>query len=203
MSLRSFPRRQQYRRLRRATASAAAGLVAGALALIAVRSGALAVAGVLLLIMIAAMIDGRRWVRLAGRSLVGARSEDAVRGALTVLTTEGWRVRHSLPYRRRGDIDSVVIAPTGMAFAIETKSRTFDACHLAHARQTAAWLYRHRRRWCRRGALPVLCVAHARGLEHVEDEVLVVSLDRLAPALRAGAGASPRPGFLAPQTSSC
>jgi hypothetical protein len=44
----------------------------------------------------------------------------------------------------------------------------------------------------------VLCVAHAHGLEHVEDEVLVVSLDRLAPALRAGAGTSPRPRFVAP-----
>ena len=199
----SFPRRQQARRLRRAAASGAAAIVAAALALIAIGADATALGELLALVMAALVLDARRWVRLAGRSLVGARSEDAVRGALTVLTTEGWRVRHSLPYRRRGDIDSVVIAPTGMAFAIETKSRTFDACHLAHARQTAAWLYRHRRRWCRRGALPVLCVAHARGLEHVEDEVLVVSLDRLAPALRAGAGASPRPGFLAPQTSSC
>jgi hypothetical protein len=43
----------------------------------------------------------------------------------------------------------------------------------------------------------VLCVVHARGLEEVCDEVLVVSLDRLAPALRASAGAAPRPGFLA------
>ena len=41
----------------------------------------------------------------------------------------------------------------------------------------------------------MLCVVRARGVEHVEDEVLVVSLDRLAPALRAGAGTSPRPGF--------
>ncbi len=154
-------------------------------------------AGVLLLIMIALLIDGRRWVRLSGRSLVGARSEDAVRGALTVLATEGWRVRHSLPYRRRGDIDSVAIAPTGLAFAIETKTRTFDARHLARTRQTAVWLYRHRRRWCRRGAFPVLCVVRARGVQRVEDGVLVVSLDRLAPALRAGAGTSPRPGFLA------
>jgi hypothetical protein len=47
----------------------------------------------------------------------------------------------------------------------------------------------------------VLCVVRARGLEHVEDEVLVVSLDRLAAALRAGAGSSPRPPFLARQTS--
>ena len=92
---------------------------------------------------------------------------------------------------------SVAIAPTGVGFAIETKTRTFDARHLAHARQTAAWLYRHRRRWCRRGALPVLCVVRARGLEGVEDEVLVVSPDRLVSVLRAGAGTSPRPGFLA------
>jgi len=49
----------------------------------------------------------------------------------------------------------------------------------------------------------VLCVVRARGVQHVEDEVLVVSLDRLAPALRAGAGTSPRPRFLAGQTSSC
>ena len=135
-----------------------------------------------------------------GRAL---SSEDSVRRALSALAGEGWQLRHSLPYRGRGDIDSVAIAPTGVAFAIESKSRTFDACHLAHARETAAWLYRHRRRWCRRGALPVLCVVRARGVQHVEDGVLVVSLDRLAPALRAGAGTSPRPRFLAPQTSSC
>jgi len=44
--------------------------------------------------------------------------------------------------------------------------------------------------------LPVLSVVHTRGLEDVCDEVLVVSLDRLVPALRASAGTSPRPGFL-------
>jgi hypothetical protein len=48
-----------------------------------------------------------------------------------------------------------------------------------------------------RGALPVLCVVRARGVQHVEDEVLVVSLGRLAPALRVSAGTSPRPRFLA------
>jgi len=96
---------------------------------------------------------------------------------------------------RPRDIDSIAIAPTGTAFAIETKTSTFDERHLVHARDTAVWLRRHRRRWCRQGALPVLCVVHARGLERVEDQVLVVSLDRLAPALRASAGTSPRPGF--------
>jgi hypothetical protein len=120
-----------------------------------------------------------------------------VRRVLGGLEAEGWRLRHSLGWGRRGDIDSIAIAPTGTAFAIEAKTRTFDERHLARARDTAMWLRRHRRRWCRQGALPVLCVVHARGLERVEDGVLVVSLDRLVPALRASAGPSPRPGFLA------
>jgi len=163
--------------------------------------GATALAGLMALVMAALALDARRWVRLAARSRVGARSEDAVRRALGGLEREGWRLRHSLLWGGRGDIDSVAIAPTGVAFAIETKARMFDARHLAHARQTAAWLYERRRRWCRRGALPVLCVVGARGLEGTEDGVLVVSLDRLVPALRAGAGTSPRPGFLASQPS--
>ena len=193
----SFPRRQQARRLRRATASGLAAVVAGGLAATAAGAGTTALAGSLALVMVALVLEARRWVRLAARSRVGARSEDAVRRALRGLEGEGWRLRHSLPCGGRGDIDSVAVAPTGLAFAIESKTRTFDARHLAQARQTAAWLYRHRRRWCRRGALPVLCVVRAHGLERVEDGVLVVSLDRLVSALRAGAGTSPRPGFLA------
>jgi len=193
----SFPRGQQARRLRRAAASGAAAIVAGALAATTADIGATALAGVLALVMAALVLDARRWVRLAARSRVGARSEDAVRRALGGLGAEGWRLRHSLPCGRRGDIDSVAIAPNGAGFVIETKTRRFDERHLAPARHTAAWLHRHRRRWCRRGALPVLCVVRARGLEGVEDEVLVVSLDRLVSALRSGAGTSSRPGFLA------
>jgi Nuclease-related domain len=194
----SFPRRQQARRLRRAGASGAAAIVAGGLAATAAGAGATALAGLLAVVVVVALVlDARRWVRLAARTRVGARSEDSVRRALGGLEAEGWRLRHSLPWGGRGDIDSVAIAPTGLGFAIESKSRKFDARHLAHARQTAAWLCRHRRRWCRRGALPVLCVVRARGLEGVEDGVLVVSLDRLVSALRASARTSPRPGFLA------
>ena len=121
----SFPRRQQYRRLRRAAASGAGATAAGAVAIIALAAGALALAGVLALVTVGLLLDTRRWLRLAGRSRVGARPEDAVRGALAALEAEGWRVRHSLPYRGRGDIDSIAIAPTGLAFAIETKTRTF------------------------------------------------------------------------------
>ena len=112
------------------------------------------------------------------------------------LEAEGWRLRHSLLYRGRGDIDSVAIAPTEIAFVVETKTRTFDAHHLASVREMAACLCRQRRCWSPRGALPVLCVVRARGLERVQDEVLFVSLDRLVVALRTAAGASQRPAFL-------
>jgi len=114
----SFPRRQQYRRLRRAAASGAACVIAGLLAVIAASVGAILIAGVLLLIMAGLLIDARRWAGLAGRSRVGARSEDEVQRVLARLEAEGWRLRHSLPWRGRGDIDSVAIAPTGVAFAI-------------------------------------------------------------------------------------
>lgn len=92
-----------------------------AFATIAADAGATTLAILLLLIVVALVIDTRRWVRLAARSRVGARSEDHVRRTLAALTADGWRLRHSLSYRGRGDIDSVAIAPTGVAFAVETK----------------------------------------------------------------------------------
>ena len=189
--------------MRRAAASGVTAIAGGALAIIAVGTGAPVAAGVRALVMIGLVIDTRRWLRLAGRSHVGACSEDAVGAALAALEAEGWRVRHSLPYRGRGDIDSIAIAPTGLAFAIETKTRTFCAEHLANTREMAAWLCRHRRRWCRAGALAVLCVVGARSLERVEDDVLIVSLDQLVPALRVRAGTTPRPRFLAARESHC
>ena len=132
---------------------------------------------------------------------MASSATNAVRAALATLQVEGWQLRHSLPYRGHGDIDSVAIAPNGIACVIETKTRTFHAYHLANTREMAALLYRHRRRWCPAGALPVLCVVGARSLERVEDDVLIVSLDQLLPALRVRAGTSPRPKFLAAQES--
>ena len=114
----SFPRRQQHRRLRRAAASGAAGLAACVLVVIAAVTGTWAVAAAVLLAAVGLLVDARRWQRLAARSGIGARSEDAVRHALALLEAEGWRLRHSLAYGGRGDIDSVAIAPTGIAFAI-------------------------------------------------------------------------------------
>jgi hypothetical protein len=60
---------------------------------------------------------------------------------------------------------------------------------------------RNLRHFVRRGAVAVLCVVRARGLERVEDGVLIVSLDRLVAALRVAAGTSRRPAFLAVETS--
>jgi Nuclease-related domain len=197
----SFPRRQQFRRLRRAAVSGAGATGAGALAIIALGTSAPAVAGALALATVGLLLDTRRWLRLASRSRVGARSENAVRAALATLQAEGWQLRHSLTYGGHGDIDSVAIAPNGIACVIETKTRTFQAYHLANTREMAALLYRHRRRWCPAGALPVLCVVGARSLERVEHDLLIVSLDQLLPALRVRAGTSPRPKFLAAQES--
>jgi len=199
--IRSFPRRQQYRRLRRAAASGATGIVAGALAAIAAGSGTWAVAGALLAVAVGLLVDARRWVRLAARSRVGAESEDQVRHALAALEAEGWRLRHSLAYGGRGDIDSVALAPTGIGFAIEVKTRSFGWDHLAAVREMAVWLYRRRRRWCRRGALPVLCVVRAQAVERIDDGVLIVSLERLVGALRTAAGTARRPGFITSDVS--
>jgi hypothetical protein len=127
---------------------------------------------------------GRRSVRRSGST----RAQWAGGGGVAAASLA--RVGRARGYRQRGG------RPDRDRVCIETKSRTFDARHLTYARQTASWLRRRRRRWCRVGAFPVLCVVHAHGLEGIEAGVLVVSLDRLVPALRARAGTSPRPGFL-------
>ena len=88
----------------------------------------------------------------------------------------------------------MAIAPTGIAFAIEIKTRSFERGHLAAVRAMAVWLYRRRRRWCRRGALPVLCVVRERAVERVDDGVLIVSVERLVGALRRRPGQRGVPG---------
>ena len=180
--------RQQYRRLSRA---AMAGIASGAIVLLALEvasAGAVSAAGALFVLAVGLGLYARHRLLLADRSRIGARSEDEVRRALVPLRAEGWRLRHSLPWRGRGDIDALAIAPTGVAFAIETKTRSYDGRHLARVREQAVWLSRRRRRWCRRGALPVVCLVRARGVERVEQNVLVVSIDGLLSGLRSCAG---------------
>ena len=180
----SFPRRQQYRRLSRAAIAAMSSGATGLLALTVASAGAVSGAGALLMLALGLGLYARHWLTLADRSRIGALSEDEVRRALAPLQTDGWRLRHSLNWRGRGDIDSLAIAPTGVAVVVETKTRTYNDRHLARVREQAAWLLRRRRRWCRRGVLPVVCLVRPCGIERVERGVLVISIDRLIPALR-------------------
>ncbi len=82
----------------------------------------------------------------------------------------------------------MAISPSGLGFAIETKTRTYDHRQLGLVVEQARWLGRRRRRWCRRGALAVLCVVRAAGVERYEHGVLVVSVDRLVRVLWEAAG---------------
>ena len=180
----NYARRQQYQRLSRAGRAAAGSALAVLLGLAVASTGAALLAGLLVLTAVGLGLNARHWLALAGRSRVGARSEDGVQRALTPLRAEGWRLRHSLSWRGLGDVDSVAIAPAGVAFAIEIKTRTYDDRHLSRVREQAAWLWCRRRRWCRHGAVPVLCLVRARGIQRTEHDVLVVSVDRLSYTLR-------------------
>ncbi|MGN6870094.1 MAG: NERD domain-containing protein [Solirubrobacteraceae bacterium] len=185
-------RRQQYRRLSRAARLGLMSATATVLGLFAIANGG-GWPGALLAVLAAVVgFRARHWLALARRSGVGARSEEEVRRVLAPLERHGWRLRRGVRWRGGGDIDSLAIAPTGIGFAIETKTRSYEERQLGRVLEQATWLGRRRRRWCRRGAAPVLCVVRAAGVERYELGVLVVSIDRLVPALRAIAdGAEP------------
>jgi hypothetical protein len=185
-------RRQQYRRLAHSGRLGLTGATAAALGLFAMANGGAWPGALLLGVAFVLGLRARHWLTLAGRSRVGARSEAEVRDALSSLEQDGWRLRHALRWSGSGDIDSVAIAPTGVGFAIETKTRTYDERQLGRVREQARWLRRRRRRWSRRGALAVLCVVRAAGVERYERGVLVVSIDRLIPALREAADGTER-----------
>ena len=180
----NYARRQQYRRLSYAGRAALGSAGAALLGLVIASAGGTALGGLLLLAAVGLGLYARHWLSLAGRSRIGARSEDEVQRALAPLRAEGWRLRHSLTWHAGGDIDSVAIAPTGIVVAIETKTLTYEARHVARVREQADWLSQRRRRWARNGALGVVCLVRARGVERVEQDVLVVSIDRLTDVLR-------------------
>jgi Nuclease-related domain len=185
LAMPNYARRQQYRRLVHAGEAALGSVIAALLGLAILSAGAAPLAGLLLVTAGGLGLYARHLLSLAGRSRVGARSEDDVQRELAPLRAECWRLRHSLPWLGRGDIDSVAISPTGIAVAIETKTSSYDQRHLARVRDQVAWLSRRRRRWARNGALGVVCIVRARGVEPVERGVLVVSIDRLTHVIRA------------------
>jgi Nuclease-related domain len=172
----SHPRRQQLERLVRGVVRAAGGLALLVLALMTVTAGY----GTLL------ALGSRHELRLARRSRIGAESEAAVRRSLAALAGEGWRIRHAVDWAGTGDVDHVARAPSGLGFVIETKTRTYSATHVERTLCAARWLARRRRRYPR-GVVAVICVTRPSGIERLEAGVLVVSLDRLVPALRRAA----------------
>jgi hypothetical protein len=129
------------------------------------------------------LLGVRRGTALAARNRIGAESEDYVTATLEVLSRDGWSRRGSMNWPGVGDIDNALLSPDGeVAFAVETKTRVYLWEHLQRVYEQATWLCRRHR--CRGGAVPVLVPARERGLERLERGVLVVSPDRLVPALR-------------------
>src|SRR5579863_7211018 len=90
----NYARRQQYRRLSRAGRLGFAGLTAGLLAMLLISVGFALPGWLLLAVAVIVGLRARHWLSLAGRSRVGARSEDEVRRALAPLQEHGWRVRN-------------------------------------------------------------------------------------------------------------
>jgi hypothetical protein len=64
------------------------------LALAVASAGAVSAAGILLVLALGFGLYARHWLSLAGRSRVGARSEEEVQQMLASLQAEGWRLRH-------------------------------------------------------------------------------------------------------------
>jgi hypothetical protein len=103
----NYARRQQYRRLSHAGHAALWSALAATLGTAAIVARAASFGALLLLVAIGLGLNSRRWLSLARRSRIGARSEDDVRRVLASLEAEGWRFRHSLLWQGPGDIDSV------------------------------------------------------------------------------------------------
>jgi hypothetical protein len=197
----TFPRRQQLQRLRRAGGCAFTAIALAGGTVVAAVAGQLVFALLLFAAASGCAVRSWSWIRLAGRSRVGARSEDEVQRALAELEREGWRMRHSLRWAGRGDIDHLATAPTGVGFVIETKTSRFDPGHVERTAEMARWLQVRRRSWFPNGARPVLCVVRARQVQQTHAGVLVVSLDQLVVALRVAASTRSRPLFLCPTPS--
>ena len=179
----NYARRQQRHRLMTAASRAAGATIALVAAVLAAAAGQAVLGFLLVLLSGALVLMSRRALRLARRSRVGAESEDQVRRALKPLTRQGWHVRHAVDWPGRGDLDHVLRSPSGMGFVIETKTLRYSRAHLARTVDSARWLARRRLRYPA-GVCPVICVTRARRVEEVDEEVLVVSLDRLMSALR-------------------
>jgi hypothetical protein len=122
---------------------------------------------------------GRAHARRAARYWVGAESERLVAERLRPLEARGWAMRHSIPWRGRGDIDHLVEAPGGPVFAVETKTDRYQPHHLSHAIAAARYLAGRRGRPC----VPVICLARRHGVWWADEGVEVVSAELVAARL--------------------
>jgi Nuclease-related domain len=94
-----------------------------------------------------------RWIDVAGRWRLGAAAEQAVGETLDQLRGEGFDVRHDIEQAGEGNIDHLVIGPTG-AFLIETKATRYLDRHLVKAKRQAAKVHDDVGRW----VVPVICL---------------------------------------------
>src|SRR3954454_8568534 len=133
----------------------------------------------------------RQALQLAARSRVGAVSESHVRQTSSSWSAEAGPSGTRWTGRAVG-ISTTCCAPRRGGLRDRTKTLRYTRGHLVRTVDSARWLAR--RRWrSPAGVCPVLCVTRARRSEHIEDEVLVVSLDRLMHALR---GHAPPPAMV-------
>ena len=186
----SHPRSVQYRHVARCAISGAVAVLTGLASLGAFAGHNAIIAVPLLAATTGFALASRNGLRLSRRHRVGADAEDAVRRALSALAREGWTIQHGADWPGGGDIDHLVRSPQGLGFAIETKTRSFNQRQLDRTLNIARWAAARRRRYPQ-GVVPVLCVVRSRGLQHNYAKVLVVSLDRLVPALRKAAAPTP------------
>jgi hypothetical protein len=130
---------------------------------------------------------GRGQLRVAERYRIGADSEDMVAAEVSQLCAEGWRLWRSVNWPGRGDVDCALLPPDGsIAFAVECKTRSYEAAHLDRVYAQASWLCK--RHGCAGGAVPVLVLARESWVQRWERDVLVVSLDMLLEAIRTVTG---------------
>jgi hypothetical protein len=143
-----------------------------------------AAGSVSLLILVALAVLGQRYFDLqldiVGMQRRGADAEAAVGNVLDSLVSEGYGVLHDVDSIVSGNIDHIVLGPTGV-FIIETKSRSYELAHLKRTKMAAT---RVAEILDRRFVVPVICL-HLRPDElRRHDGVDVVGIDRLVDFMR-------------------
>ena len=127
----NYPRRQQYRRLSRAGGSAAGSAAFALAGLTIAGAGAGLLAGLLVLTAVGLGLNARRWLGLAGRSRIGARSEDSSarwhrcrRRALPLRTTAS--LGPTATVRKLVNVatdEAVIVVPSGVGTEEQTDLR--------------------------------------------------------------------------------